>query len=389
MTKKKSLKEVSKKENILDSIQNSSQEKCHQILEGLNKEYADKCGKKINSLNKCTNCGIENKGWPRIDSKFDASLLNTGYDGTGGAIASGAGTDLQWETGIGNATGVGSVNSWIPAFVYRNNAWASSPFNNANWISYYNNGRHSGNVILYFRVRFYLNSSINPSNFALNMSFLADNSVNDIYVNGVSQAANHPTLLPQEQGSSSNSYNFRGFDAGKGINISLSHDWKECENEIIVRVHSGQNYAGFLAQNTSTCYEAQIPEYQPAIAIKWGDRKSDCLEREDCQTMCLTVCNNYSNIDFKNFKIGKIEICHENGKPVGVLSTGKPSVSAIPKGPFCFGDIPSCSCVSREFLIVNRGAKGGKYKIKVSGICYDVCLNHCNEACFELSICKK
>ena len=75
------------------------------------------------------------------------------------------------------------------------------------------------------------------------------------------------------------------------------------------------------------------------------------------------------------------------GNPVATLPDGTPSVELTPIGPYCFGNIASCSCVSREFVLRNRGAMAGEYHIRATGICYDVNLHFDDEACFKFDIC--
>jgi hypothetical protein len=141
------------------------------------------------------------------------------------------------------------------------------------------------------------------------------------------------------------------------------------------------------------CQAADVPKLQPCISINWGDSKCDCFETDDTEIVCITVCNCYSNITFGNFGIAAVLVTAAGGAPVPLLPDGTPSVQMIPLGPVCFGDIPPCvddraGCVSREFVIRTRGAKGGKYEIRLIGICYDVTF-HYNEAdAFELTLCQ-
>ncbi len=143
------------------------------------------------------------------------------------------------------------------------------------------------------------------------------------------------------------------------------------------------------------CVSAAIPQIQPCISIKWGDSKCDCIETNDFEIMCITVCNCYTNITFKNFEIASLEVRDSRGYPVATLPDGTPSVELIPRGPYCFGDIGPCTpggkvsnCVSREFVVYTRGAIEGSYKIVLSGVCFDV-YNHYNSSdCFSFNLCK-
>lgn len=379
---------------------------CAKVKKEVNDHLIKHCSSKVNKLRKCTKCKIEHKDWPLISSPMDAKYLNTAFDGVNGKLDptnSNTGiTDLHWEAGKGNDSGPASVTNWISAFVSKcllPNTWIDSPFSNANWISLYSNSEHLNdpatgsqekNLNVYFRYKFYLNSSINPSQFVLDMDFYADNSVHEIYVNNIKQSTFHPTMLPQAQSSNENQY--RGFDNGKQVHISLANNWKTCENEIIVHVKSDPDYLGFLAQNTINCYEAKFPTLAPTINISWGDSHCDCIETDDTEIMCITICNNYSNVIFKNLTIERIRVVDENEISVPILPDGTPSVGLYPMGPYCFGDIAACSpkadnCVSREFVLINRGAKSGKYKIYVECIRFEVCNQYALNDCFEFIAC--
>ncbi|MEL6593629.1 MAG: hypothetical protein AAFQ68_26245, partial [Bacteroidota bacterium] len=207
----------------------------------------------------------------------------------------------------------------------------------------------------------------------------------NIYVNNISQATKHGTILPQ---TSTGKYGFVGFRTGSEVVIELSDNWQPCYNEIIVHIKSGPGFVGFLAQNSSTCYKAKLPEYQPSISIKWGESECDGLESNDEELMHLTICNHYSNLDFQSLHIGRLEIFNEDGSTIPALPDGQASIQLVPYGGICFGDIPACSCVTRQFLIRSKGAKGGKYKLKISGLCFDVCHHYAREVCFDLKICQ-
>lgn len=136
------------------------------------------------------------------------------------------------------------------------------------------------------------------------------------------------------------------------------------------------------------CKEVDLSEVNPCISIKWGDSECDCLESSDYEVMTLTVCNCYSNLTFSNFKISMIEVVDADGKPVKMLPNGTPSVKIHPIGVFCFGDIEPCSCITREFVLINEGAKEGEYQINLKGICYDITKTEHTEQCFRFNICK-
>lgn len=136
------------------------------------------------------------------------------------------------------------------------------------------------------------------------------------------------------------------------------------------------------------CTEFDVSGIEPCISIKWGDSDCDCIESSDYEVMTVTVCNCFSNITFSNYKISMIEVVDEKGKPVALLPNGTPSVKLHPIGVFCFGDIEPCSCVTREFVLINEGAKSGAYKINLKGICYDILKSVHTEESFTFNICK-
>jgi hypothetical protein len=177
----------SKRENDIVSVEIDTKPaphrlNCGRVLQSQNAHLSNLCTKKVNVLScRCSGCDSDDK-YPIFNSPSDAPLLNTAYDGSGGFLTSG--TDSHWEIGLGNDTGPASVSVWDPAPVYYNGAWTTSPFGNANWL-----GTDDPNYVhAYFRYKFNLNSSVNPSTFALAMDFFADDQVSEIYVNGVKQS---------------------------------------------------------------------------------------------------------------------------------------------------------------------------------------------------------
>jgi hypothetical protein len=140
------------------------------------------------------------------------------------------------------------------------------------------------------------------------------------------------------------------------------------------------------------CRKVEVPRLEPCISISWGDSVCDCFETDDVEVVCITVCNCYSNITFSNFRIASAVVTTAGGGAVATLPDGSPSVQIVPLGPVCFGDIPPCrddkaGCVSREYVVRTRGAKGGKYEIRLSGICYDVGFHYNSQDSFSLTLC--
>jgi hypothetical protein len=381
---------------------------CASIAQEQDEALRRRCAKKVNRLScQCSACSTDDR-YPVLSSSSDTPLVNTAYNGMGGFLT--GGTDTHWQVGLGDPTGPASVASWIPAFVFHNSAWVPSPFNNANWISYFADSAQGGdNVDAYFRYTFNLASSIDPATFVLDMSFYADNRVWEIYVNGLPQSTmpNGTGVLPQFPNSPASEYQTEGFIKGSEAHIKLDNSWRPCENEIIVYVKSGPGYLGFLAQNAAEinpaetgcdchcdCVDVQFPSIKPCISVSWGDSVCDCLETNDVEVLCITVCNCYANVTFTDLSIGQILVTDLAGQPVATLPDGTPSVQVIPSGPICFDDLGPCvekdhpSCVSRELVLYTRGAIGKSYKLIFRGICFKVCLEYQEWQCFTMKLCQ-
>ena len=169
---------------------------------------------------------------------------------------------------------------------------------------------------------------------------------------------------------------------------SKRHHLRPCRGE---EQHAGCSCRG--AGGEGGCEEFKYPDISPCISISWGDSDCDCLETDDVEILCITICNCYSNVTFENLVVGTIVVTDGNGKPVPTLPDGTPSVQAIPLGPICFGNIGPCkdgqaSCVSRQFALWTRGAKGGGYQVHVGPICFRVCYAYEKEECFLLPLCQ-
>ena len=142
------------------------------------------------------------------------------------------------------------------------------------------------------------------------------------------------------------------------------------------------------------CHAIELPDIEPCISIRWGDSKCDCIETDDVEVLCITVCNCYSNIAFNNLTIGHIQITDMAGNPVPLLPDGTPSVQVIPSGPICFGDIGPCrehgrpTCVSRELVLYTRGAVGQDYLLSFEGVCFTISYQSQSKQCFIVTLCR-
>lgn len=128
------------------------------------------------------------------------------------------------------------------------------------------------------------------------------------------------------------------------------------------------------------CQGIEEPQIEPCLHLRWGDGPQDHLETDDTEVLCITVCNPYFNVTLKNFTL-QLLVIPPGGGAVPNQADGTPSVMIKPQFNICFDDIPPCSlevaspksCVSREVVLINRGAIPGQYKVFVA---------YCFEACF-------
>lgn len=143
------------------------------------------------------------------------------------------------------------------------------------------------------------------------------------------------------------------------------------------------------------CSPIEIPDCDPCIRLHWGDGPKDCLETEDTEILCITVCNPYCNVILADFTM-QLVITDEAGNPVATLPDGTPSVRIKPDYMICFGDIPPCdpkkpddpSCISREIVLLTCGALEGKYKIRLV-YCFDACFTKLDfDRAFEIELVK-
>lgn len=182
---------------------------------------------------------------PPDGNPLPASTFNTGTNGNGGTITNGA-PDALWQVSPNNINGPYSPTvamSPIPGSYY------NSPWADCRWISHQMDGRHTGNIIYYYKAEFELpcfnhcgqSYALNDV-FCLSLDFFADNSVTEIYVNGIPQSANingMPVSAP---------YTHTGFQGANMVTASFCSGWQGGMNTLIIEVSSGSPYAGFLAQ---------------------------------------------------------------------------------------------------------------------------------------------
>jgi uncharacterized repeat protein (TIGR01451 family) len=199
---------------------------------------------------------------PVVSCSSDENIFNTGYDAATRGVLANAPQDANWEvagpfdtpSGTTPPTAVSpppasatfkaaNVGNLIPS------AWAASPYGNAQWISQQTLASPKQPDVdgdWYYQYQFDLDPSVNPSTFSLDVDFLADNDVAEVYVNGVAQSS-QTTGLPQAP-STSDPYHFKGFVSTSAATTTLDHNWQTGTNTIVVQIKSGYPYEGFDAQ---------------------------------------------------------------------------------------------------------------------------------------------
>ena len=199
----------------------------------------------------------------------DFSWMNTGSNGSGGILA-GYNTgnsgesytrDLLWQSGNVLWSSPGTLNatpdqvaSWQPAYVsYYSEAWLA-PLSNATWIANeYDATQPNDSIDFFYKYSFVLSPSVDVSTFSLTFDFYADNSVQDVFVNGNSLLALGNPKLPQ----SSDPYYNVGFQTGQQASVTMAGAglWQTGVNTVVVHVPSGPPGEGFMAQvsGTPTC----------------------------------------------------------------------------------------------------------------------------------------
>ncbi len=184
---------------------------------------------------------------PRIGAAPLPRWFNTGTNGSGGTLPA-LSPDSRWRvsTNMGGPYNPAVVMSYVPPN-YSASAWPDCA-----WISHQAStpGSHSGNMIYYYRIDFLLpcfdscGSSFNTDSvFCLMLDILVDNSVQEVYVNGVPQSASLGGVIPV-----ANPYGYVGFQNAQKLSLTLCSGWKRGYNSLIVQIASGAPYAGFLAQ---------------------------------------------------------------------------------------------------------------------------------------------
>lgn len=189
-------------------------------------------------------CSVQS-GPPPANASF-----NTGSNGKGSTISPGA-TDLNWKVARDSITGIyqsAVAMTTIPSVYYK------SPWQDCSWVSFSATGEHTADRFFFFKTSFDL-PCFNPcgksydiaNTFCVSLDLFADNSIYEIYVNGVAQSSNLGNIFPLP-----NPYKADGARDSGRISVSLCNNWKAGNNTLVIQVASSATVIGLLAQAAIT-----------------------------------------------------------------------------------------------------------------------------------------
>ncbi len=134
------------------------------------------------------------------------------------------------------------------------------------------------------------------------------------------------------------------------------------KKQFIIQGEENQNKKIKAPYTEKMCSFIDLPNIEPSFYLHWGDSRRDNIETHDDEVLYITACNPYNNLSFKNLTILEARIVFN----VGTLSNGEKEISLVPDKLICFDDLNGCSCSSREFTLLTRGAKPQEYTIEIS-----------------------
>lgn len=248
--------------------------------------------------------------------------FNTANNGSGGQLPY-LEDDLNWEVALGpsGTTTLPTDLTYVPATVSggcapgnwydpANDVVNGTVFTNSTWISYdFGNSDpcdQTGNQIdLFYKIEFDLPAtgpcgSPIANGFCYAMDFLADNSVYQIYVNGVDQGFDPPSSI----------YSFAGFSYGNRREAELCSDWLEGPNELVVHIKSGGCCSGFLSKakfpelpadsGTAICLSREsidVTLEAPDFEVILTPEDIDLGSYSPCNDLEMTIVNNVFSCD--------------------------------------------------------------------------------------------
>lgn len=239
---------------------------------------------------------------PNVTCSTKLSFLNTGRNqSTGGTLSSG--TEPVWEVANwqqatsgnpitippGAAATYGDPSKipeskWEPAVVGNLAAWAwaSSPYNNANWI-----GKSSpiDGSYAFYRMHFTIDQDVALSNLKIPISGASDDSMQGVYVNGVS--------VP---------FTLHYFD-NIGPIATLTGPWRVGANEIVISVWNINPPSGLLISSPNDLVTCQVKN--PAISLTMRDSNTvptNTFRPGETTTLSGTVTNT-GNVDLSDISM--------------------------------------------------------------------------------------
>ncbi len=157
--------------------------------------------------------------------------------------------DFNWKVAANSIAGI-----YNPAVVMdvRPPSYYNQSLSDYTWISISATGSHTGNQDFYYKKDFTLpcfnfcgKSYTEDNVFCLDLNIYTDNSIFEIYVNGIPQSGNLGNIFPLV-----NPYNPPVIAGAVKTSVSLCKDWKPGINSIIVQVASSAIVTGLLIQSS-------------------------------------------------------------------------------------------------------------------------------------------
>ena len=183
-------------------------------------------------------------GLPTVSCSTSSEIFSTGYDAaTQGALSQGA-TEPSWRFAFAGRpvsnppTELSNISAaaWSPLTVHWSSPWSTSPFNNANWVSPMGFNGATSQRWGYYRFQFNLDPAVNPTDLSVQLSYLVDDALTEIYVNGVAQSTHAPVVTT--------AWTF----STPRISRTLEQDWTNGLNEIVFQVQDFGWVTGLLVQ---------------------------------------------------------------------------------------------------------------------------------------------
>ncbi|RWZ52711.1 DUF11 domain-containing protein [Labedella phragmitis] len=214
---------------------------------------------------------------PLVTCTTDPVIFNTGHDATTGGQTPDGALDQRW-TVAGGVDGLNYVpgappagpspaalppagTTYSAAFAGKGNAlWDDSLSGESQWISanyVVGQNQSAGYGTWYYRYQFELDAAVEPTSFELRMNWMADNSVNGVWVNDEAQTGAN---LPQSPDAP---YVGAGFFRENAASTTLDGPWQTGLNTILVEVKSASPAQGFNAEVESVAL-CPAPSYTVA-----------------------------------------------------------------------------------------------------------------------------